>query len=548
MSKAPTGTIIFVGAGPGNPDLLTVRAREVLAGNAIAIADADVLPAVRSVVGSALPVPKALLDAAEAEYQQMCDEAKKAGARRKPPRPAAPTAGDVRERDDDLVEQLRAALEEGGNVIRLVSGNPLTRDVIKDEISQVAAAGMDFQVVPGMSLPSTVPSYAGIALGSTYTEATVTGPDTDWEMLASAPQPLVLEATVDDLPVIAAQLQSYGMDADTPTTVTVNGTTRLQRTYDTTLGTLPKLGADMPGRLVVTLGTAVDERSKYSWWENRPLYSWRVLVPRAKEQAASMSARLASYGAIPQSVPTISIEPPRNPAQMDRAIKGIVEGRYQWVVFTSVNAVNAVWSKLNELGLDSRSFAGVHLAAVGTKTADAIRALGLTPELLPPKNKQNAAGLVSVFPNYTEDVDPVSRVLLPRADIATDVLVEGLQELEWEVDDIVAYRTVRAAPPAAEVRDMIKTGGFDAVCFTSASTVKNLVGIAGKPHQRTIIAAIGPMAAAAAEEMGLRVDVVPEVSDIEHLVDALAEHVAKLRAADQLPPARKKRRSRRKVS
>lgn len=139
-------------------------------------------------------------------------------------------------------------------------------------------------------------------------------------------------------------------------------------------------------------------------------------------------------------------------------------------------------------------------------------------------------------------------MLLPRADLGTDVLVDGLIDLGWEVDDVVAYRTVRAAPPPLEVRDMIKSGGFDAVCFTSASTVKNLVGIAGKPHQRTIIAAIGPMAAAEAREQGLRVDVVPEVADVPSLVDALAEHVAGLRATGQLPPPRKKRRVRRKAA
>ena len=152
-----------------------------------------------------------------------------------------------------------------------------------------------------------------------------------------------------------------------------------------------------------------------------------------------MSARLAGYGAIPQNVPTISIEPPRNPAQMDRAIKGIVEGRYKWIVFTSVNAVTAVWEKIAQLGLDARDFAGVHLAAVGTKTAAAIRAKGMVPELLPHKKKQNAEGLLDVFPNFVEDIDAVGRVLLPRADIAADTLVDGLKALDWEVDDVVAY-------------------------------------------------------------------------------------------------------------
>ena len=552
--------IIFVGAGPGNPDLLTIRAREVLESNAIALVEPEVSQGVRNVVAAGLPVPQSKLDAANAEYEQMVLEAKQAGARRKPARPELPTAAELEELTagvEGVVDKLKAALEQAkalyeqgdggdGDVVRLVSGNPLTRDSVMAEVSAVAAAGLEFQVVPGMSLPSTVPSFAGIALGSTYTEADLANGTVDWDQLATAPQPLVLQATQEHLPQMAKELMDRGFVASTPVAVTTHGTTRMQRTFDATLQTVAKLDAELTGSLVVTLGTVPDERAKYSWWENRPLYGWRVLVPRAKEQAGPMSARLSSYGAIPQSVPTISMEPPRNPAQMDRAIKGIVEGRYQWVVFTSVNAVDAVWDKFAELGLDARSFAGVHLAAVGQKTADAVRARGMMPELLPHRTKQNAAGLVEVFPEYVEDIDPVSRVLLTRADLGTDVLVDGLVEKGWEVDDVVAYRTVRAAPPAPEVRDMIKTGGFDAVCFTSASTVKNLVGIAGKPHQRTIIACIGPMTAAEAKEQGLRVDVVPEVADVPSLVDALAEHVAELRAAGQLPPPRKKRRARRK--
>ena len=550
------GKVIFVGAGPGNPELLTVRAREVMESNSIALVDPEVSAGVRSVVGSALPVPKAKMDAANERYEQMCAEAKAAGARRKPPRPEDPTAAELQEvglDGDVIVEKLKLALKEAadivergeagdGDVIRLVSGNPLTRDSVMEEISAVAAEGMEFQVVPGMSLPSTVPSFAGIALGSTYTEADLNNGGVDWDQLAAAPQPLVLQANQEHLADMVEQLTQRGFQASTPVTVTTRGTTRLQRTFDATLGTVGKLDAELEGPLVVTLGTAADDRSKYSWWENRPLYGWRVLVPRAKSQAGPMNARLSQHGAIPQSVPTISLEPPRNPAQMDRAIKGIVEGRYQWILFTSVNAVDAVWSKFEELGLDARSFAGVHLGAVGQKTADALIACGMQPELLPHRTKQNAAGLAEAFPEYVEDIDPVSRVLLPRADLGSDVLVDGLREKGWEVDDVVAYRTVRAAPPPPETRDMIKTGGFDAVCFTSPSTVKNLVGIAGKPHSRTIIACIGPVTEAEAREQGLRVDVVPEVADIPNLVDALAEHVAGLRASGQLPPPRKKRR------
>ena len=550
------GKVIFVGAGPGNPELLTVRAREVMESNSIALVDPEVSTGVRSVVAAALPVPQAKVDEANARYEQMCAEAKEAGARRKPPRPEDPTAAEIEVvglEDEAIVEKLKRALKDAadalergeagdGDVVRVVCGNPLTRDSVMEEISAVAAAGMEFQVVPGMSLPSTVPSFAGIALGSTYTETDLNNGPVNWDQLASAPQPLVFQANQEHLAEMLEQLTQRGFQGATPVTVTTRGTTRLQRTFDATLETMGKLDADLEGPLVVTLGTAADDRSKYSWWENRPLYGWRVLVPRAKEQAGPMNARLSQHGAIPQSVPTISLEPPRNPAQMDRAIKGIVEGRYQWILFTSVNAVNAVWGKFEELGLDARSFAGVHLGAVGQKTADALRDRGMQAELVPHRTKQNAAGLAEAFPEYVEDIDPVSRVLLPRADLGSDVLVDGLKEKGWEVDDVVAYRTVRAAPPPPETRDMIKTGGFDAVCFTSPSTVKNLVGIAGKPHPRTIIACIGPVTEAEAREQGLRVDVVPEVADIPNLVDALADHVAGLRAAGQLPPPRKKRR------
>ena len=272
------------------------------------------------------------------------------------------------------------------------------------------------------------------------------------------------------------------------------------------------------------LGATLGKRFVY----DKDMTEIRRTVSMTEFCTAPMRTRLAAHGAIPIEVPTISIEPPRSPAQMERAVKGLVDGRYQWVVFTSVNAVHAVWDKFTEFGLDARSFAGIRIAAVGHKTAEAIRELGITPELLPDEAKQNAAGVVDVFPEFIEGMDPVNRVLLPRADIGTDVLVDGLVDLGWEVDDVTAYRTVRAAPPSAEIRDMIKSGGFDAVCFTSSSTVKNLVGIAGKPHPRTIIACIGPMAAATAREYGLRVDVQPERAGIVDLVDALAAHMTEI--------------------
>ena len=224
-----------------------------------------------------------------------------------------------------------------------------------------------------------------------------------------------------------------------------------------------------------------------------------------------------------RQVPTISVEPPRTPQQMERAVKGLVTGRYEWVGFTSVNAVRAVRERFEELGLDARAFSGLKIAAVGGVTAQALAEWGLVPDLVP-SGEQSARGLLEEWPPYDSMLDPIDRVFLPRADIATDTLVAGLQEMGWEVDDVTAYRTVRAAPPPAPVRDAIKGGAFDAVVFTSSSTVRNLVGIAGKPHANTVVACIGPATAKTAEEHGLRVDVLaPEASAVS-VVDALADH------------------------
>jgi uroporphyrinogen III methyltransferase/synthase len=239
---------------------------------------------------------------------------------------------------------------------------------------------------------------------------------------------------------------------------------------------------------------------------------------------------LAVYGAVSVEVPTISVEPPRTPQQMERAVHGLVSGRFQWVVFTSTNAVRAVRDKFIDYGLDARAFAGLKVAAIGQPVIDALVEFGVKPDLFP-TNEHNSEGLLEVWPKFDQLLDPINRVFLPRADIATETLVEGMQAKGWEVEDIVAFRTVRAAPPPAHTRELIKSGGFDAVLFTSASTVRNLVGIAGKPHASTVVAVIGPQTAQAAQEHGLRVDVQAESPNVSILIDALAAHGETLRLA-----------------
>jgi uroporphyrinogen III methyltransferase/synthase len=195
----------------------------------------------------------------------------------------------------------------------------------------------------------------------------------------------------------------------------------------------------------------------------------------------------------------------------------LVEGRYEGVAFTSVNAVRAVREKFEEYGLDARAFSGLKVATVGDVTAHALQAWGIEPDLVP-AGEQSAAGLAAEFPPYDDVLDPINRVFLPRADIATETLA-------------AAYRTVRAAPPPASVREAIKTGKFDAAVFTSSSTVRNLVGIAGKPHPSTIVAVIGPATAKTCEEHGLRVDVIAAKPSVVELADALASFAAARRDA-----------------
>jgi len=396
--------------------------------------------------------------------------------------------------------------------------------------------------VPGISTAAAAASYAGIAVGSIHTIADVRT-TSDWSRLAASPGTLLLQASSVHLADTAASLAESGFAAETPTSVTAGASLPTQRTLDGTLATLDGMGRELTGPLVVAVGANAAQRARLSWWESRALYGWRVLIPQTRDSSDLMVDLLRANGAIPERVPTIAVEPPRTPAQMERAVKGLVDGRYQWIVFTSINSVRAVWEKFTEFGLDARAFAGVKIACVDNATGDAVKALGISPELVS-GHQESSAGLLDDFPEFDDILDPVDRVLLPRADIATETLAEGLRERGWEIDDVTAYRTVRAAPPAASIREAIKAGGFDAVCFTSSSTVRNLVGIAGKPHSRSIVACLGPKTAETAREFGLRVDVQPEVADLGALVEALVGHATRLRAEGALPPPRKSPRRR----
>ena len=528
-AAAPLGSVAFVGAGPGDPDLLTVRAVELLAQADIVITESQ--------------------DAAF--VVRFC-------------RPDVEVVdGSVGDDGQPLTHAMRARLvvraaKRGGNVVRLLDGDPFLYATGSEEAAGCVKVGIPFEVVPGVSAVSAVPAYAGVPLTNAKARevrvVNVAEGSLDWDAVAAGKATLVLLSATKVIGDVAKAIIAAGRDPETPVAMTSAGTTTQQRTV---VSTLERIAADVRAAklstpTVTVVGDIVSLRDTLSWFETKPLFGWRVLVPRTKEQAGELSARLRSCGAVSEEVPTIAVEPPRTPQQMERAIKGLVTGRYEWVAFTSRNAVKAVRERFEEYGLDARAFAGIKVAAVGEQTAGDLLAWGIKPDLVP-VGEQSAAGLLEEWPPYDALFDPIDRVFLPRADIATENLVAGLVARGWEVDDVTAYRTVRAAPPPAPIREAIKGGGFDAVVFTSSSTVRNLVGIAGKPHVSTVIACIGPATAKAAEEHGLRVDVLAPSPSIVDLASALAEYGAALRLAavqagePVLRPSQKRTAPRRKA-
>ncbi|MGB7449965.1 MAG: bifunctional uroporphyrinogen-III C-methyltransferase/uroporphyrinogen-III synthase [Ornithinimicrobium sp.] len=512
VPPTPSARVAFVGAGPGDPGLLTVRARDYLAAADIIVLDSlDLAEGVRSyarpdvefVDGSRHPCGRELSSNSQATL---------------------------------VVSTATQVADPSVLVVRLMDGDPSAFNGLALEASACHRAGVPFEIVPGVSTAWSVPMYAGVPLTGSHASHELhmidgSDPQIDYSLSVSDAVTVVVLGCGDDLRRALAGLVDAGRDPATPVALTEHGTTVTQHTEVTTLSSaLESLdSAQAPDATVAVVGAQVDLRSELSWYETKPLFGWNVIIPRTKEQSGGMVERVASYGASASVVPTISVEPPRTPQQMDKAVKGLVTGRYEWVGFTSVNAVRAVREKFSAVGLDARAFSGLKIAAVGGSTAGALMDWGLVPDLVP-SSEQSARGLLEAWPDYDEVLDPINRVLLPRADIATDTLIAGLQQIGWEVDDVTAYRTVRASPPPAEVREAIKGGSFDAVCFTSSSTVRNLIGIAGKPHPRTVVACIGPATAKTAEEHGLRVDVVAPAASTESLVDALAAHAMDLAA------------------
>ncbi|HYT26184.1 MAG TPA: uroporphyrinogen-III C-methyltransferase, partial [Actinomycetota bacterium] len=427
----------------------------------------------------------------------------------------------------------------GGRVVRLKGGDPFVFGRGAEEAEACAAAGVPFEVVPGVSSAVAVPAYAGIPathrdLSSAFAVVTGhedpakeaagalggAGPGARWEALAQIGTVCVLMG-VERLAAIAARLVEAGRAPDTPAAVIEQGTTPAQRVVRATLATIAgeagRAGVRSPA--VVVIGEVVALRDRIAWYETRPLFGRTVLVPRTREQAGALSELLRERGAEPLEVATIEVRPPSSPAELDRAVGLLAAGRFDWVVLTSANGVAALRGRVEATGLDARALGGTLVAAVGPATEAALRSWGIAADLVP--GVATTAALGEAFP-----ASP-GRVLLPRADLATPDLSPAIEAKGGHPDDVVAYRTVPLDDMDPAARKRLDGGEVDWVAFTAASTVTGFVRAYGGPPPAGVrAAAIGPVTAAAAEASGVRVDALAAEHTIPGLVAAIERAVA----------------------
>jgi len=520
LQPPTSGVVYLVGAGPGDPGLITLAGLE-------RIREADVI------VYDRLVSPR-LLEQARGDAE-MVYVGKISGA---------PGGHDQAGINRTLVEKAR----EGKRVVRLKGGDPFVFGRGGEEAEALREAGVPFHVVPGVTSAVAVPAYAGIPVthrGVAATFAVVTGhedpgkgePAIDWRGLATAVDTLVLLMGMKTLPDVIDKLIAGGRPADTPAAVIRWGTTPDQRTVVGTLADIVRrveeAGLEPPAITVV--GEVVRLRETLRWFEDRPLFGKRVLITRTRRQASALARLLADEGAVPVELPAIEIEPSYDEAAVGAALEALTGGGYAWAVFTSANAVELWFSLMRERGLDARAFGGVQVAAIGPATAEALAERGITADAVPAEYVAEA--VVEAIREGAHGHAPLhvgDRILVPRAEAARPELVEGLRALGAEVDEVTLYRAAVPASAPAEALAALRDGGIDIVTFTSSSTVRNLAALLDGDVEclrKTVVACIGPITADTARELGLRVDVEAAEHTVPGLVAALREKVARRRRA-----------------
>ncbi|HTU16268.1 MAG TPA: uroporphyrinogen-III C-methyltransferase [Solirubrobacterales bacterium] len=496
MTPERKSRVYLVGAGPGDPGLMTARALEL-------IALADVIYYDRLIPPTALDGAR---DSAELVY-----------VGKQPGVPSVP--------QEEIVERLIESGREGLNVVRLKGGDPYLFGRGAEEAEGLRAAGLDFEVVPGVTAGIAATAYAGIPV--THREdasavAFVTGhedpakPETalDWPALAAFPGTLVFYMGVKRLAANAAALIAAGRPGDQPAAAIQQGTTPSQRVVTATLGTIADAvaEAEIKAPALIVIGDVVKHRESLKWFENRPLHGRKVVVTRARSQASGFAGRLRLLGAEVVEIPAIRIEPLIESAEVEHMV-GELSG-YGWICLTSPNGAHLLFDAMARRGLDSRALAGVKIAVIGPGTARAVAEHGIKADVIP--ERFVAESLVEALGGFDLSGRPV---LIARAEEARDILPEALTERGADVRVLPLYRTVRETPSR---RELAAAEGADWITFTSASSVKNLAeAMPDGPPAGARLVSIGPVTSAAARELGLEVAVEASRHDLDGLLEAL---------------------------
>ena len=505
VKQGKRGMVYLVGAGPGDPKLITVKGLNC-------IGKADVL------VYDRLVSPRLLQHApagAELIYVGKL-----------------PDRHTMKQEEINKLLALKAG--QGKIVVRLKGGDPFVFGRGGEEAEVLAAENIPFEIVPGVTSAVAVPAYAGIPVthrGVASSFTVVTGhedpekesSDIDWKALAANPGTNLFLMGMGNLPLIAERLLAEGMAPDTPVALVHRGTEAGQKTLVGTLADIVAKAkeADFRHPAIIVTGAVVMLRDKLEWFEKKPLFGRRILVTRAREQASGFAEQLELLGAETVEFPVIKIAPPADYDPLDAALEKL--GEYSWIIFTSENGVKSFFKRLNEKGKDIRSLQGAKVCAIGPRTREVLGLRGLLVDYVP--SEYRAEAVVEMLQGRLKQGE---KVLLPRADIARALLPQALREMGAEVDNVTAYRTVRGEGNAELLREQLQAGEIDMATFTSSSTVVNLLEMLGEGAEGLLdglaIAAIGPITAATAADRGLKVNIEAQEYTIDGLIEAITTY------------------------